>query len=61
MRLKNLKTCRILDLRSISSALTLLRSITKQGKLREINHTRKKKERKINSNRRYLIHKASAI
>jgi hypothetical protein len=50
MRLKNLKACRILDLHSISSALTLLRSITKQGKLREI---------KKNSNRRYLIHKAS--
>jgi hypothetical protein len=59
MRLKNLKACHILDLRSISSALTLLRIITKEGKLREINQT-KKKERKINSNRRYLIHKASS-
>jgi hypothetical protein len=41
MRLKNLKACRNVDLRSISPALTLLRSITKQGKLRKINQTKK--------------------
>lgn len=39
MGLKNLKACRI-HLRSISSALTLLRSITKHGKLSEVNHTK---------------------
>jgi hypothetical protein len=46
MRLKNLKACRILHLSSISSALTLLHSITKQGKLREINQTKKKRQEK---------------
>jgi hypothetical protein len=43
MRLKNLKTCHVLDLRSISSALILLCRIKTQGKLREVKQTKRRK------------------